>query len=552
MHRALSFILLLLPTLLAVAQTCPEKTLQTERLPDLNIPRSGHATLLIDGELTVIGGHTSGFVPTATAEYYADGKWHLLSTVYTHDQGLYVPMSDGRVLAGGGHEQDLGIGQLFSVEMYHPDSHSFEGYGCLDNKRCFANGIELDSGHVAISGNWYADDAIEVYRGERLFSPLRRVSQGRSKPYMLRTAKDNAIIFSTTDEHDKPIDSIIVDRVKGEPFTPPLFSIWRPCRLLFPPHCNDACIADYSYLLTVENSTGQMAIARTQGETFSLLPTSCPVPMEHRGQHIHYFTEVIADRLSGRAYVTGYTDDHRLCVLCVEYEHSPAPLTLYYTEPQDSIGLSVPVLNDDGHLAMVGGITDSNFAPYPTVLLLKVGNRTETATIAKTDDTSWWPWIGIACGILFIAITSVCITRKKNKTATTSSKPATREKPVQDKDELTTPSYEELMQRIDQLMQTEQLFLLHELKAQYIAQRLYTNRTYISDAIRAVMGCSFTQYVNTLRVEYAKELLQQHPKMKISEVTTRSGFSTETSFFRIFKASTEMSPKEWASQFIEK
>ena len=108
------------------------------------------------------------------------------------------------------------------------------------------------------------------------------------------------------------------------------------------------------------------------------------------------------------------------------------------------------------------------------------------------------------------------------------------------------------MQRINQLMLAEQLFLLPELKIQDIAQRLNTNRTYISDTIRAVEGCSFIQYVNTLRVDYAKQLLQQHPYMKILEVTTRSGFSTDTSFFRTFKAITGMSPKEWAAKFTEK
>ena len=42
-----------------------QKKLETEQLPDLNIPRYGHCTFFINGELTVIGGHTTGFVPTA-------------------------------------------------------------------------------------------------------------------------------------------------------------------------------------------------------------------------------------------------------------------------------------------------------------------------------------------------------------------------------------------------------------------------------------------------------------------------------------------------------
>ena len=44
-----------------------------ERLPDMNVPRNVHIAAFVNGELTVIGGHTTGFIPTNTAEYYRDG-----------------------------------------------------------------------------------------------------------------------------------------------------------------------------------------------------------------------------------------------------------------------------------------------------------------------------------------------------------------------------------------------------------------------------------------------------------------------------------------------
>ena len=61
---------------------CPFIKIEPERLADLNIPRFGNAIFCANGEMTVTGGHTSGFIPTATAEYYKDGKWHLLQTRY--------------------------------------------------------------------------------------------------------------------------------------------------------------------------------------------------------------------------------------------------------------------------------------------------------------------------------------------------------------------------------------------------------------------------------------------------------------------------------------
>ena len=52
---------------------CPIIKVAAERLPDLNIPRSGHSVFVANGEVTVVGGHTSGFVLTPTAEYFKDG-----------------------------------------------------------------------------------------------------------------------------------------------------------------------------------------------------------------------------------------------------------------------------------------------------------------------------------------------------------------------------------------------------------------------------------------------------------------------------------------------
>ena len=101
------------------------------------------------------------------------------------------------------------------------------------------------------------------------------------------------------------------------------------------------------------------------------------------------------------------------------------------------------------------------------------------------------------------------------------------------------------MERICRYMEEQQPYLNSELKVQDVADALGTNRTYVSNCIRNQRGCSFSQFVNTYRVEYAQQLLRQYPDKKIAEVSLDSGFSTESSFFRAFKAATDMAPKEW-------
>ena len=146
-------LLLLSPVVMAEDKTCPAVKLSMERLPDMNVPREGHALFCINGELTAVGGHTTGFVITQSAEYFADGEWHPMSPVYTHDNGAYKVLRSGKVLLYGGHERNLGIGQSYEVEMYDPVTHTFRGFGCLDQKRSLASSEELNDGQVVISGN---------------------------------------------------------------------------------------------------------------------------------------------------------------------------------------------------------------------------------------------------------------------------------------------------------------------------------------------------------------------------------------------------------------
>ena len=103
------------------------------------------------------------------------------------------------------------------------------------------------------------------------------------------------------------------------------------------------------------------------------------------------------------------------------------------------------------------------------------------------------------------------------------------------------------MARIIQLMETQRLYLNPELKVGDVADALGVHRNAISACING-QGCTFNQFVNDYRLQHAKTLLSEASDMKISTVGAESGFASESSFFRAFKAATSMSPKEWAAQ----
>ena len=561
---------MLLVTLLARAgeeHSCPIMRIVPERLPDLNVPRSGHIILYANGELTVLGGHTTGFKPTATAEYYKDGEWHLLYTVYDHDNGLAVPLRSGRVLLCGGHSEAIGIGQTFLVEWYDPATHTFTGFSCLDKKRSLAQGIETDSGRVVIAGNHYHYDAIEIFDGRKQFSFVKDVTVQRTCPFMFRTSDGDVIIFGANDNYYQPLDSPIVDRMKGEPFSAPLLEEWQPMPFERSFNTESSFIGDeqkgdFSYLLPVSNKDRQLAIALVRDTVLTLLPTDAIIPMAPFGDRIFSDSPALVYRQEHLAYVVGRDKNDRYYILCIDYAQMPrngdtevnlekttwqAKLKLYYTDHMHDMGCTVAVLTPDGNLIIAGGVSQhyDNFFPLATTWLLPVNGK--DSTLAKSH-LSTWLWLYI---ILLTGATLAVYFLWRHRSKPDSSVPAT-DIHGEDRGELPADSKAtELVERICRLMDEEHLYLNSNLKVQDVAVRLKTNSSYVSECINSGRAQTFSQFINTYRVRHAQKLLRQQPDMKTANVAIESGFSTESAFFRNFKAVTGMTPREWVAECLQ-
>ena len=526
---------------------CPMVKLQPQRLPDLNIPRFCHGIFYANGELTVTGGHTSDFVPTPTAEYLKDGKWQLMEMAYTHDDGLCVPLRNGKVLLAGGYEKNLGVGQTIEAEMYDPATHTFKGFGCLDRRRTQVSGIELPTGQVVAAGNWYHTDAIETYDGGMYFKTARDVSLPRSRPYLFRTSDgDVMVVNGCWDNYGKPITNNIVDRLKGEPFRVPLLETWKPYLPAQTPRSDDSFIGDdekgdCAYLLPVQDSTGQVAIAEVRDTVFSLLPTTVPVPMKSRFGEISYNTAVIVDRQLQRGYIIGCDTLCRKYILCIEYAKRPASLTLYYTDPLTDADGCIPILTPEGHLVTTGGIAHGGtwFTPTAAVWLFPVGNPTATK---EAENSPSWPWILLVILIVLALLAYLIIYKRRNHTPKETTPEVTAPEPAPE-----APRDEQLMQRIIRLMEEQRPYLDSNMKQADVATALGVRLDEVSRCINSY-AFNFSQFVNGYRIEYAKQLMLQKPGIKMTQVAIESGFSNDTNFFRTFKNIVGMTPSEWASQ----
>ncbi|MCQ2182601.1 MAG: helix-turn-helix domain-containing protein [Bacteroidales bacterium] len=112
------------------------------------------------------------------------------------------------------------------------------------------------------------------------------------------------------------------------------------------------------------------------------------------------------------------------------------------------------------------------------------------------------------------------------------------------KDTAGTPGKDErLLQRVTD----EKLYLDPYLSLVSLAEKLHTNRTYLSASIHSCKGQNFSDYINTLRVAHFIETINSGEYDGIKDAAMKSGYNNLQSFYRHFSEIMQMTPKTWIS-----
>ena len=109
-----------------------------------------------------------------------------------------------------------------------------------------------------------------------------------------------------------------------------------------------------------------------------------------------------------------------------------------------------------------------------------------------------------------------------------------------------------LLAKFQNLMLNEQLFLQPSLSLADVADRLRTNKTYVSKLVNNTYNMGFPELLNTLRVDYAQQYILSHRDAKQEEIASACGFLSASSFNNIFKKITGVTPKVWLVGFDNK
>lgn len=112
---------------------------------------------------------------------------------------------------------------------------------------------------------------------------------------------------------------------------------------------------------------------------------------------------------------------------------------------------------------------------------------------------------------------------------------------------LSDKELQKLMQKVDHLMQNEEVYLENEINLIKMAKMISVTPHQLSYTINKGYQMNFFQFVNKFRIEKAKELLldDKMDKFSILGIAYESGFNSKTTFYNMFKKETGQTPSSF-------
>jgi len=95
------------------------------------------------------------------------------------------------------------------------------------------------------------------------------------------------------------------------------------------------------------------------------------------------------------------------------------------------------------------------------------------------------------------------------------------------------------------LLLKDRLYLSADLDRHHLISQLGTNERYLIEAVHAGSGTTINNYISTLRLRYALDLLHEHPELTLEAIATDTGHTSYSTFFRAFTKTYGMSPTEY-------
>ena len=111
-------------------------------------------------------------------------------------------------------------------------------------------------------------------------------------------------------------------------------------------------------------------------------------------------------------------------------------------------------------------------------------------------------------------------------------------------------SYTEFIEKVDNWIKTDG-YVQQGLTIKELSEILHTNRTYLSAYIKTTYKMTFREWITGLRLEYAKNILKEHPEINIQKLAESSGFLSRSNFIKSFTEKEGCTPGKWKKANLE-
>ena len=111
-------------------------------------------------------------------------------------------------------------------------------------------------------------------------------------------------------------------------------------------------------------------------------------------------------------------------------------------------------------------------------------------------------------------------------------------------------SYTEIIEKVDNWIKTDG-YVQQGLTIKELSEILHTNRTYLSAYIKTTYKMTFREWITSLRLEYAKNILKEHPEINIQKLAESSGFLSRSNFIKSFTEKEGCTPAKWKKANLE-
>lgn len=348
--------------------------LKYEALPDMNVARRGHSLFVTaNGDIVAVGGHTTNFDLTATAERLAGSGWESLSVPAAHDGSARTPLPDGRVLISGGMGSRIGVGQSTACSVYNPDTHSFSATGSLKTKRAFCTGVATGQGNsVLVSGNWYnTDTAFELWDGNEWTSFGNKTVQ-LNDPFMASAGQGIVYVFGCRSNYGALLKASVykVNTIDKTVETVENTGL-EEYELIHGDYFNSGETKDGKfYLLGIKDKVTHLLkfnTATAKATDVVALPQSIPDVTSKLG----YVSGVIVSEKNNAVYVIGgYEGSQGKPLAVVSYSLDKGKMTVYYGGdfPGCLYWGAWALEPSSGKIVITGGSVKDNYDPVKTAI----------------------------------------------------------------------------------------------------------------------------------------------------------------------------------------